>query len=90
MGTEPTFGTNAIPQYKKDYNSSTNRLCKQAIKDVGSIHTFDLLGVNYCMNISVHTIAKWVHNPSLNFSVNAKVAQIGSVNAPAFTVQPII
>ena len=40
--------------------------------------------VDYCMNFSIHAIAKqMVHNPLLNFSVHAKVYQIASVNVPA-------
>ena len=48
----------------------------------GLIHTCDFLGVNYCVNFSVHAIANWVHNPLLNFSVLAIVDQIASVNVP--------
>ena len=42
------------------------------------------LSVNYCVNFSVHAIAKrkWVHNPLLNFSVHTIVDQIAGVNAP--------
>ena len=41
------------------------------------------LGVNYCMNFSVHAIAKkWVHNLLLNFSVHTIVDQIAGVNVP--------
>ena len=49
----------------------------EKVGTLGSIHTCDLLGMNYCMNFSVPTIAL------LNFSVYAKVDQIASVNAPA-------
>ena len=50
---------------------------------LGLIHTCDFLGVNYCVNFSVHAIAKkWVHNPLLNFSVHAIVDQMAGVNAP--------
>ena len=48
------------------------------------------LGMNYCLNFSVHAIAKkWVHNPLLNFSVHAIVDQIAGVNTPIYTVSPI-
>ena len=37
------------------------------------IHTCDLLGVNYCMNFTVHAIMKtWLHSSLLNFSVHTK------------------
>ena len=45
---------------------------------LGSIHTCDLLGVNYCVNFSVNAIMKL-----LNYSVQAKVDQIASVKVPA-------
>ena len=32
-------------------------------------------------DISVHTIAKWVHNPLLNYSVHAKVEKISGLNS---------
>ena len=39
--------------------------------------------MNYCMNFSVHAIAKkQVHNPLLNFSVKTIVEIIAGVNAP--------
>ena len=41
----------------------------------GPIHTCNLLSMNYCVNISVHT-------PLQNFSVNAKLDQIASVKLP--------
>ena len=43
---------------------------------LGSIHSCNLLGKNYCVNFSVHR----VHNPLLDFSVHAKVDKIASVN----------
>ena len=40
---------------------------------LGSIHTYDLLGVNYCMNFWVQAITKkWVHNPLISSSVHVK------------------
>ena len=48
-----------------------------------SIHISDLFGINYCVNFSVHAIThRWVHNPFLNFPVQARVDQIASVNVP--------
>ena len=40
-----------------------------------SIHTCDLLGTNYCLNVSVRAIAKWVHNPLLNFQSMQKLTK---------------
>ena len=48
-----------------------------------SIHTCDLLAVNYCFNFSVHTIAKkCVRNQLLNFAVQTKVDLKANVNVP--------
>ena len=50
-----------------------------------SIHTCELLGVNYCVNFIVHAFAKNGYTrPLLNFSVDAKVDQIASVNVPTW------
>ena len=52
-----------------------------AIVEQGSIHTCNLLGVNYCENFSVHAIMKNGYTtPLLIFSVQAKVDEIPSVN----------
>ena len=41
----------------------------------------DLLSVNYCVNFSVHTIAKNGYTIWMNFSIHPKNYQIASVNA---------
>ena len=49
---------------------------------LGFTHTCDLLGTNYCVNFSVHTIAKNEYTTHrLNLSVHSKVDQIADVNA---------
>ena len=49
----------------------------------GSINNCDSLGVKFCVNFPVHVVAKkWVPDSLLNFSVQVKVDEITSVNAP--------
>ena len=48
------------------------------------IHTCDLLGMNYCINFSVHAISKKGTQPIIELSVHAKVDQIANVNAPTW------
>ena len=37
-----------------------------------------LIGVNYCVDFSVHTTEKWVQNPFLNILFHTKVDQVAS------------
>ena len=55
-----------------------------ASEALGSIHTRDLLGVNYCVNFSVQAIRKNEYKTHyLTFQSTQKVDKIPSVNVPA-------
>ena len=59
------------PEYQTSMNLGVIKSFKR------SIHTCDLLGVNYCVNFSVHAIKRnW-------YTVHTKVYQIASVNVAA-------
>ena len=43
---------------------------------LGSIYTCDLLGVRYCVDFSIHAIAKkWIHNPFYYYRPQTKLRQ---------------